>query len=639
MIKKLFTLVALLSLASLQANDATPTLVLRSQGRHADRQELVGMTDYIHLKEEGKNYTVFDMAIAYAQSFRGDRLARSLFGSDVNCDCGATIYVEGSNAVNANEITERNPQAWLADYLYLNCNFTGEFTLKPKIQNVMVDLDLYVGLNHIWEGAYFRIYGPITWTKWKTGFCSNSDASLTTSCPFGGTGYFTPDGSEVLLSKLSDYFIGKSPDVAGGVTFQPLKYAKMGADCDVCGNTQAGFADLRAELGYEVFRSEDYHLGLNIQTAAPTGNRRRAEFVMQPVVGNGNHWELGGGLDLHYTFWRGESEDRSMTFFLDADITHLFGGNEQRTFDLKDKTNSRYMLASRMTRNVVNSLQGATNNNPLSASFTPSTYQFNYEYAPVANLTTLDVRVSVGVQADIVAMFTYKCGNFNFDFGYDFWGRSCEDISCPNDCNPCSQSLCSINGTNQWALKGDARMFGYDINGTGGITVNTAVALGSSESNADIHGGTNINATVDSITPGLITNPRLQNVGVDYPQFAVAGTGTPPDRLIHTPSTQGGVNTAGQQIMTSIQTVLLSCDDIDLEATRGISNTVFANVSHSWERDNRTTFLGIGASAEFGKAPSCCDNDRDCGEDSCKNCLNSAVSQWTVWLKGGVSFN
>src|SRR5579872_5340946 len=562
-IMKLFTLVALLSLASLQANDATPTLVLRSQGRHADRQELVGMTDYIHLKEEGKNYTVFDMAIAYAQSFRGDRLARSLFGSDVNCDCGATIYVEGSNAVNSGAIEERNPQAWLADYLYLNCDFTGEFTLKPKIQNVMVDLDLYVGLNDIWEGAYFRIYGPITWTKWKTGFCSTSDTDVTTSCQFGGTGYFTPDGSEVFLSKLSDYFIGKSPNVAGGVTFQPLKYAKMGADCDVCNNSQAGFADLRAELGYEVFRSDDYHLGLNIQTAAPTGNRRRAEFVMQPVVGNGNHWELGGGLDFHYTFWRGESEDRSMTFFLDADITHLFGGNEQRTFDLKNKTNSRYMLASRMTRNVIDQLSGLVdiNNNA-----TPSQYQFNYEYAPVANLTTLDVRVSVGVQADIVAMFSYKCGNFNFDFGYDFWGRSCEDISCPNDCNPCSQSLCSINGQNQWALKGDARMFGYVINTAYiPLAVNTPVPLGASQSGADIHGGTNITANADTldITPNTdIKNTRLQNAGVDNPAFATSGTGNTAEPLFAIPQYNGGSGSnAGNFILTSLQTELLSCDD------------------------------------------------------------------------------
>src|SRR5579872_2637470 len=218
----------------------------------------------------------------------------------------------------------------------------------------------------------------------------------------------------------------------------------------------------------------------------------------------------------------------------------------------------------------------------------------------------------------------------NFDFGYNFWGRSCEDIACPNDCNPCSQSLCSINGQNTWALKGDARMFGYhNVSG-----VPTAVALSSSESNADIHLGTN-DGSQGAAACSTLTNARLQNCGVDNAGLAVV-EGVPFAALTYLP---GATADATNVINSSFPPVFINCDDIDLQATRGISNTVFANVSHGWERDTRTMFLGIGASAEFGKAPSCCDNDNDCGEDSCESCINSAVSQWTVWLKGGVSFN
>ena len=346
---KLLTFAALVGFVGLQAavNDATPTLVLRSQGRHADRQKMVGMTQHTHLTDQDTNYGVFDVAVGYSRSFREDRLARCLFGSDIDCSCDPTIKVLGSNAVNSDAtLEERDPKAWLADYLYLNCDFNGEFTIKPRIQNVTVDLDLYLGLNDWMEGLYGRIYGPVTWSKWETNFCSTSETDITTSCQFGGTGYFTPDGSEAFLSKVSDYFAGKSPEPAAGVTFQPLKFAKM-PNCD---KTQAGFADLRAELGYDFFREEDYHLGLNIQAAAPTGNRRRAEFVMDPVVGNGNHWELGAGLSLNYIFWRNQDEDRNFGFYLDANLTHLFQGREQRTFDLKDKLNSRYMLASRFAR-------------------------------------------------------------------------------------------------------------------------------------------------------------------------------------------------------------------------------------------------------------------------------------------------
>src|SRR3990172_2734853 len=97
-------------------------------------------------------------------------------------------------------------------------------------------------------------------------------------------------------------------------------------------------------------------------------------------------------------------------------------------------------------------------------------------------------------------MFNYQRDNFGFDFGYNFLGRSCENIKCPLICNPCDESLCALNGKDKWVLKGDARMFGYIS------TTNVATPLSSSQSKADIHGGTNVNA-VDA----TLSNARLQN--------------------------------------------------------------------------------------------------------------------------------
>src|SRR5690606_19365754 len=125
------------------------------------------------------------------------------------------------------------------------------------------------------------------------------------------------------------------------------KYAQM----PTCNQTKAGFADLRAELGWNFYQCENAHLGINIQTAAPTGNRRYAQYVMQPVVGNGHHCELGGGVRRHYKF-QCKNSDKSFGFYFDANITHLFKATEARTFDLKDKNNSRYMLATLFTNNV-----------------------------------------------------------------------------------------------------------------------------------------------------------------------------------------------------------------------------------------------------------------------------------------------
>ncbi len=623
-LKKLFFFAALGSMLAMNANEVSPTLVLRSQGKHADRQKMVGMTNHTHLTDQDSWYGTFDITVAYARSFREDRIARCLFGTDLFCGggCPPTIKVQGSNAENSGVIEERDPKAWLADYLYLNCDFVGEFSIKPRIQNVTVDLDLYVALEDWASGLYFRLYGPITWTKWETNFCSTSETDITGSCQFGGEGYFTSDGSVEFLSKLSDYFIGKSPEATADVTFQPLKYAKM-PNCD---NTQAGFADLRAELGYDFWQEEDYHLGVNIQAAAPTGNRRRAEFVLDPVVGNGNSWELGGGVTGHYVFWRGEDEDKSFSFHFNADVTHLFQSRQQRTFDLQGKPNSRYMLAACMTKDH-GPLQGVNNAGngvePQQEEFA-AIVDFGNVYAPVANLTTLNVQVDIGVQADIVAMFNWQRGGFNFDLGYNFWGRSCEDIKCPLICNPCDESVCALNGKNKWVLKGDARMYGYLANST------NFESLSPSQSNADIHSGTN--ATFLDENGECTGSVRLQNCGVDNAKFAVANGA----RLLHSPNL---ADNNANQVKTSIQPIFITCDDIDLQQTRGISHTVFGHMSYTWDREDWIPFIGVGGSGEFGKAKSCCDDQEDCCVDDCKNCLDWALSQWTVWLKAGVQYN
>jgi len=236
-------------------------------------------------------------------------------------------------------VASRDAKAWLADYFYLACDYNGSFSINPLIQNVVVDLDVYFGMDEWVEGMYFRAYGPLTWTKWDTRFCVSDPATVTTtSC---SSGYMTPSGSETLLSSLADYFGGCSPDGVDSVVFKGLKYAKM----PICDRTKFGFAELRAELGWNFFQDDDYHIGAGLHVAAPTGNRRRAQFVMQPVVGNGNHWELGATAHAHYIFWRGDDEERHFGLYLDAVLTHLFNAKEQRTFDIAGPAQSRMAVS------------------------------------------------------------------------------------------------------------------------------------------------------------------------------------------------------------------------------------------------------------------------------------------------------
>ncbi len=624
-LKKILSITALLSIVAVEANNVTPTLVYRSQGFHGDRQRNVGEVNHINLYDMDSWYGTLDMAVGYMRSFKPTRIAHCLFGDDLICDdnCKNTIKVQGS------EVTTRDAKAWLADYLYLNCEFDGSFRVDPIIQNVMVDIDFYLGLDEWVNGMYFRIYGPINWTKWEPRLCvTNPDPVLTSSC---STGYFTPSGDQVLLDSLADYFNGEAPATIDGVTFQGLKFAKM-PNCD---ETRTGFADLRAELGWNFIQDENYSLGIGMHVAAPTGNRRKAEFVMDPTVGNGNHWELGGTVHGHYVFWRSEDEEKHFGFYVDAVLTHLFKTNEQRTFDLKDKDNSRYMLATKFTKNVTriagssDSFGGRTTPGDATAGSTAADAQFDNVYAPVANLTTTDVKVDIGVQADIVAMFNFTSHGFSWDVGYNFWGRSCENIDCLVECDPCNpDSIFLIANKDTWALKGDARMFGFAAVISAPLLADGPQALSATQSGADIHKGTNA-----GFVDATLTDVQKQNGGVDKSQFAIAGVA----RIIHTPLAQGGFNINENQIKTSIQPIFIKKTDVALQETRGLSHKVFTHLSYSWDRDNWTPYLGVGGSAEFGSNESC--SDSDCDTNVCDNCLKCSLSQWAVWLKGGISFN
>ena len=294
------------------------------------------------------------------------------------------------------------------------------------------------------------------------------------------------------------FFSGNTTVTVPGIITTPLLKAKFA--CEKKSTT--GFAELRGELGW-IYLHEDYHFGLNIQAAAPTGKRPHGEYIFETQVGNGKHWELGAGLSAHWTMWRSEDENKHLDFVFEADVTHLFNASQTRTFDLIGKPNSRYMLAEKVNLRPTQDLFGNTDAGGTTGVTTAAFSQFNAEYSPVANFSTRDVNVSIGVQGDVVSMLNFTRLGFSLDLGYNYWGMSHEDIELKDsNCAP-------IFPANTWALKGDAQVYGFRAD-TG-----AAIALSATESLATIHQGTNI--------PDAGTTPdtaAITNIGVDNAQFA-----------------------------------------------------------------------------------------------------------------------
>jgi hypothetical protein len=281
------------------------------------------------------------------------------------------------------------------------------------------------------------------------------------------------------------------------------------------------------------------------------------------------------------------------------------------------------------------------------------TAQFKGEFAPVANLTTVDVNVRATIQADVAAMFNFTTNSWGFDLGYNFWGRSCEKISLPRrPTTDCCPSLCTME-KDTWALKGDAAVFGF-LSVTSGIIPGgelegrSPIALSATECGATIHKGTNADAEVADCT-GI---DSLQNCGIDNAQFAY-GRGTQISALdqflVH--SSDFTVAVASDAIKTSVEPIFINCCDINFQRTRGISHKIFGNINHTWDFEGWNPYFGVGAAVEFASRSS--DDDCQCTTldcttacdptaccvDKCSDCLTCSFSQWQVWLKGGINFN
>jgi len=618
------------SLVTVASSTVSPKFTIRSQGTNALRR-LVGNVDKVDVYDMDAKYWNLSAMLEYTRSFDSEEIAECLFGCFL-CD-NRILKIEGSRACN------RDSNALLADYFYLPTDFKSQVTIEPRIQNFLVDFNYYLGLDSIRHGLYFWIQAPLTWTKWSL---RTEERVIDAGTNAHDEGYFTVNSlaRNELLNNFTEYSVGQAPGIDNIVTqfalkgddrqnnqqfdtnFQGLQCAKFCAD-----ETDTRLSEVRFALGWNFLLDEDYHLGLNLQVSAPTGNKVKPDYLFAPQNGNDRHWELGAGIGAHYIFWRSEDEDKHFGFYLDANLTHMFKNHQTRCFDLCGKPLSRYMLAERLTTTVQDNLKG----NDVAADA-----QFAAVFAPVANLTTFDVEVSVGINADIVAMFNYTAGAWSWDFGYNFWGRSCEKISL--DCNQCSPFQ-----ENTWALKGDAYVYGYMNADGNNLFTGDPVALSATMNEATITGGKNFGDA--GVTAAQIAAGKA-NPNIDNPQLATGDTS----------DTQLNVSrTVATQTNTSIQPVFIAQSDVNFVRTKGISNKLFYHMGYTWlEKENWVPYVGVGGEVEWASTggKDCKECESDCGTKKSNNpnkkcntscstggtCLKCGLSQWGVWFKFGATF-
>lgn len=665
---------------SLTAKNIT-TFIPRSQGANTAR-ELVGWQRQLY-QNYCENYAVVAVAAEYTRSMNTAPIAKHLFNSTCLTFSGSTR-------------DDRKPTDILADYFGLPTDFHGTLEIKPRIENYIIDIEWYFGLDAWIPGLFLRVHAPITHTKWNLELDSCvSCADKFRGCPTFPACYMstnplptqnltaTPPDPAVCpndfnISPLYQNNNGCATSslkeaLSGNFMFgdmrQPWQFGKF----DFCGRDKTGLADIDAIIGFNFLHNQYAHFGAFVLTVIPTGNRPKGKYIFEPLVGNGKHWEAGGGVTGHIAF---APYDNKMclnaAFYFEGNITHVFTTQQMRAFDFTNNgLLSRYMLLKSFDPVCDNGVfTGQYEYNGLQQMITPAgstTAIANPAYASLysttgllnaINFATRNCEVRVGLQTDVSCKLCLSKGGWTLDAGYNFFYRSKERVCIKTEC-PCylDSRFLGFKGTepvccSSYQIIVDQTMpppqSGFPIEILPYGSPYPAAAVPRLPDCPPLTTGT------PSATP---ENPNPTAIPMSVPASGPSN-GTQPDATIYAPGTlatgpmapyinpsdcdvclnihPGGRTVTDATLISDLTPQngfyannniqpepFITCADLNpASAAQGkmMTHKVFGHLSYTFYQSCYNPHVGIGGEAEFDAH---CDN---------------ALEQWGIWLKGGLEF-
>lgn len=581
------TVLSLLIATLLSKQYAASYFSFRSPSRNSARQYALWQQPTKQNKEKvsGK----LSLIGQWSENFSSQEIAKTLFkGIPYTKDNDLTLTFAGSLS------EKKSDSSLLADYFYLPTDFNSTATINPCVKMFIASPVFHINLDAWHQGLYLTINSSFAHMKTNIHF---KETVIEPGINTHKQGYFVPDQSlkrTKLLENASTYFAGNSIENDSATIFEPLKFAQIPSDQQ----KHNGMGETYVTIGYDHSFQHKSSIGLAGHVGLPTGNRVHGKTLLEPTVGNGHHWELGGSLNGYCTVWEDKEQEQALSFVADIHIGHLFTCEQTRVFDLIDRPLSRYILAMKMEPVTPSEQTLETSPAPGSPTGTAVNYQFAQHYTPLANATALAIDVSASIQTDIVGMIHFNTQQWSFNIGGNVWCKSKDKLSF------------ATPPTFNVALKGDAQIYGYVDDS------DTPIVLSATQSKATAFSGLRFTKTPTSFDPSV-----LQNKAIDNPNFAVVQDLenfpiAPTKGLTYEPNVAAATDT---YIYTSNPSILVSMNDLDLNnaKTSGCSYKLFYNIQYALKTTSLwKPIIGIGGEAEWGHQS--------------KN-TQSSLSQWSVW--------
>jgi len=232
------------------------------------------------------------------------------------------------------------------------------------------------------------------------------------------------EAAGVTSATFSTADVFAAPDAAtalGGYTFGMVQQRNNNLfNFNPCGKW--GLADIPVMLGYDFCKSDASHLGAYLKFVIPTGTKIDQcliQYVLNPVIGNGRHFEFGVGLTGHANLW--VCDTSSLGIYGDGYIDYMFGACQTRTFDLAGQPMSRYSLVYPLTGDQASGY-----------SLVPNTMN------AVGDINLYQGNVTA-TRGEFMLDLIWACRSWEVGLGYAFSGQTAEKINC-NSCSTTSDA-------------------------------------------------------------------------------------------------------------------------------------------------------------------------------------------------------
>jgi len=277
--------------------------------------------------------------------------------------------------------------------------------LDPIVYQAGSDFLLIIGASTIESSFYAKAKVPLA--VYNIDYQLTEEYPLTSSLYPAGT--LNDSGAAVTqpATSMLQAFTGfKHEELSGSGDFSPMVFGLIN---DVT-TTVIKFGDVELTAGYNFITKKNDSWTLAVRMSCPTGNKASGVYMIEPIVGRGGNYGLGGYAAGNFCVWEGNDNDR-LTFKFMGEIMHLFTTDTMRSYDLiSSGQGSRYLL-------VANYLHGV----------------YQSEIQNLINYTTLSSNSTFGAEADIAIAFNYAYHGWVFDLGYEFYGRSAETLEITGD--------------------------------------------------------------------------------------------------------------------------------------------------------------------------------------------------------------